>query len=292
MPSLTGDTRKNRKKCAWRGLRRPPCCGAVDTQALNQLEWGTVITFLTTLPQPRRTDKEKASKIGESRASDHYSHNTDVDETVLGALVAQYMLTDSAPEVILITEQVNADGLSVKVEEQKVAGLKTVPAEQHPAMLQAIAKEFNDLIAIGTFADIEIPDHRKSILSRIVLKVKHRADGAFNKYKARLVARGFLQKLGVGFCGTFSPMATLAPIRMRLAIAVNQGLGTIHADIPRAFLKALLDTDIWLQLPPGIAFQGKNGKALKVCTLIRSLCGLRVCLATLLPIPRPVKSKV
>ena len=31
MPSPTGDTRKNRKKCAWRGLRRPRCCGAVDT---------------------------------------------------------------------------------------------------------------------------------------------------------------------------------------------------------------------------------------------------------------------
>ena len=159
---------------------------------LTQLEWDTVTTCLTALSQSRRTGKKKSSKVGESRASDHYDHNTDVDETVLDALVTQYMLTDSATEATLITEQVNADGLSVKVEEQKVADLKTVPVEQHPAMLQAIAKEFNDLTAIGTFADIEIPNHRKSISSRIVLKVKHRADGAFDKYKARLVARGFL----------------------------------------------------------------------------------------------------
>ena len=93
--------------------------------------------------------------------------NTDVDETVLGALVTQYILTDSALEVTLIMEQVNADGLSVKVEEQKVIDLKTAPVEQHPAMLQAIAKEFNDLIAIGTFSDIEIPNNRKSISSRV-----------------------------------------------------------------------------------------------------------------------------
>ena len=52
-------------------------------------------------------------------------------------------------------------------------------------MLQAIAKEFNGLIAKGTFAGIKIPNNRKSISSRIVLKVKHRADGAFDKYKAR-----------------------------------------------------------------------------------------------------------
>ena len=70
-------------------------------------------------------------------------------------------------------------------------------------------------------------------------------------------------------------MATLTSIRMLLAIAVNQGLDIIHADIPQAFLKALLDTDIWLQLPHGISFQGKNGKVLKVVKLIRSLYGLR-----------------
>ena len=108
-----------------------------------------------------------------------------------------------------------------------------------------------------------------------VLKVKHRADGAFDKYNTRLVARGFLQKLGVDFFSTFSPMATLASIRMLLAIAFNKGLDIIHADIPQTFLKALLDTDIWLQLPPGISFQDKNGKALKVVNFIRSLYGLR-----------------
>ena len=70
-------------------------------------------------------------------------------------------------------------------------------------------------------------------------------------------------------------MATLTSIRMLLVIAVNQSLDIIHADIPQAFLKALLDTDIWLQLPPGISFQGKNGKVLKVVKRIRSLYGAR-----------------
>ena len=57
---------------------------------------------------------------------------------------------------------------------------------------------------------------------------------------------------------------------MLLAIAVNQGLDIIHADIPRAFLKALLDTDIWLQLSPGISFQSQNGKVLKVAKLMEA----------------------
>ena len=245
---------------------------------MTQPEWDMVTTYLSTLDKPRkcnpRTDKHK-SKIGVSRASDSYGHNTDVDETVLDCLVTQYMMCDHSPEVILITEQTNSDGLVVNIEEQKLADLKSVPVEQHQSMLQAIAKEFNDLIAIGTFAGVEVPNNRKAISSRIVLKVKHRADGAFDKYKARLVARGFLQKLGVDFFSTFSPMATLTSIRMLLAIAVHNNLDIIHADIPQAFLKARLDTDIWLQLPPGITFKDKEGKVLKCVKLIRSLYGLR-----------------
>ena len=151
---------------------------------MTQNEWDMVTTYLSTIDKPRkhnrnRTNKHK-SKIGESRASDSYGHNTDVDETVLDALITQYMVSDHSPEVILITEQTNSDGLVVKIEEQKVADLKTVPVEQHQSMLQAIAKEFNDLIAIGTFASIEVPNNRKAISSRIVLKVKHRADCAFD----------------------------------------------------------------------------------------------------------------
>ena len=40
MPSLTGDTRKNRKKCAWRGLRCPRCCGAVETPGIAVVDLG------------------------------------------------------------------------------------------------------------------------------------------------------------------------------------------------------------------------------------------------------------
>ena len=65
---------------------------------------------------------------------------------MLDALVTQYMVSDHSPEVILITEQTNSDGLVLHIEEHKVADLKTVPVEQHQPLLQTIAKECNDLI--------------------------------------------------------------------------------------------------------------------------------------------------
>ena len=109
--------------------------------------------------------------------------------------------------------------------------------------------------------------NRKAVNSRIVFKVKHRANGSFKKFKARLVAKGFMQRLGFGFFSTFSPMATLTTVRTVFAIAVRLGLPIYHADIPQAFVNALLIEDVWLRLPPG--------KQHKIVKLLRALYGLR-----------------
>ena len=98
-------------------------------------------------------------------------------------------------------------------------------------MLTAIAKELNDLINIGCFEFVEIPSDRKAIASRIVLKVKYRADGTYDKHKARLVAKGFMERLGSDFFSTYSPMASLTTSRALMAIAVHYGLPIFHSDI-------------------------------------------------------------
>ena len=156
-------------------------------------------------------------------------------------------------------------------------------------MFQAIAKEFNDLIAIGTFTGIEVPHNRKAVSSRIVLKVKHRADGAFDKYKTRLVARGFLHKLGVDFFSTFSPMATLTSIRILLAIAVHNGLDiSCTPKFLRRSSKQDLIRTFGSNFLPGLHSRTKMAKYLNVlsssvvftvcvtapATLTRSWCGL------------------
>ena len=58
-----------------------------------------------------------------------------------------------------------------------------------------------------------LPRGHRPLDSRIVLKVKYRANGAFDKLKARLVASGFLAKIGIDFFSTFSPMASMRAVR-------------------------------------------------------------------------------
>ena len=90
------------------------------------------------------------------------------------------------------------------------------------------------------------------------------------------MAKGFMQKLGLDFFSTFSPMATLTTVRVLLAIAVYLSLDIIHADIPQAFCQSIQDTDIWMYLPPGIGIRNRlTGFVSKIVKLIRSLYGLR-----------------
>ena len=74
--------------------------------------------------------------------------------------------------------------------------LKKIEPSQRPEMLNAIVKEIQGLLDLQTFSRNHFPEvgHRP-LDSRIVLKVKYRANGAFDKFKARLVARGFLARI-------------------------------------------------------------------------------------------------
>ena len=69
--------------------------------------------------------------------------------------------------------------------------------------IKAIDKEINSYYSNNTFEIVEIPKDRKLISSKWVFKKKYLPTGLIDKYKARLVARGFTQKYGIDYEETF-----------------------------------------------------------------------------------------
>ena len=70
----------------------------------------------------------------------------------------------------------------------------------------------------------------------MVFKVKPNPDGTIERFKCRLCARGFLQKYGVDYSATFSPVAQPASIKLLLAIAAQKRMHLKQADISTVFL--------------------------------------------------------
>ena len=56
--------------------------------------------------------------------------------------------------------------------------------------------------------------------SRWIFKIKRTPEGLVDKYKARLVAQGFSQILGVPYGGVFASTARFAAVRTVFALAV------------------------------------------------------------------------
>ena len=110
--------------------------------------------------------------------------------------------------------------------------------------------------------------------SKWVLKIKKNAAGEFDKYKARLVARGFTQIYGVDYYKTYSPVVRLSSFRLLMAIAARNGWILDNFDFDQAFLNSKLGEDevIYMEQPPG---HETNDREHWVWRLLRSLYGLK-----------------
>lgn len=138
-----------------------------------------------------------------------------------------------------------------------------------PEWKKAIDSEYNSLLKSNTWTVCELPKGRTAISNKWVFKLKRKADGSIDKYKARLVARGFSQKAGFDYNETYAPVAKLVTLKILLSIANHDDMHIHQMDVKSAFLNGELSETIYMQLPDGF------GQQSKVCKLNKALYGLK-----------------
>ena len=132
--------------------------------------------------------------------------------------------------------------------------------------------EYQSLMENKTWKLVKLPTGRKPVVCKWIFKTKCTSDGKVERYKARLMAKGYTQKPGEGYDETYSPVVRYSSIRALLAFAVQNGMIVHQMDVVTAFLNGTLDEKRYIEQPPRYI---KKGEEHLVCKLKRSLYGLK-----------------
>lgn len=133
--------------------------------------------------------------------------------------------------------------------------------------------ELDALQQNGTWTLVPLHAGKTTIGCKWVYRVKFLTDGAVERYKERLVAKGFTQQACIDYLDTFSPVAKLVSVKFMLAVSAVKGYNLNHLDINNAFLYGSSGEDIYMDLPKGLVLEGEQKDL--VWKLNKSLYGLK-----------------
>jgi hypothetical protein len=145
-------------------------------------------------------------------------------------------------------------------------------ALKDPKWKNAMEEEMSMIQKNKTWELVDKPEDRHIIGVKWVFRTKLNADCSINKYKARLVVKGYAQIFGVDYSDTFAPVSRMDTIRLVLAIAAQKGWKVFQLDVKSAFLNGDLQEEIYVEQPEGFVVQGGEDK---VYLLKKALYGLK-----------------
>jgi hypothetical protein len=96
-------------------------------------------------------------------------------------------------------------------------------AGQDEAWRSAMRDEIASIKENRTWELTKLPSRHHAIGLRWVFKQKKDESGAVIKYKAWLVAKGYVQQAGVDFEEVFAPVARMESMRLIMALAADEG---------------------------------------------------------------------
>nr|KYP55961.1 Retrovirus-related Pol polyprotein from transposon TNT 1-94 [Cajanus cajan] len=133
-------------------------------------------------------------------------------------------------------------------------------------------EEFGAIERNKTWELTNLPEGARPIGVKWVYKKKMNVEGEVERYKARLVVKGYRQKKGIDYDEVFSPVTRMESIRLLISLAAQKQWPILQMDVKSAFLNGVLKEEVYVEQPLGYM---KRGDEKKVLRLRKSLYGLK-----------------
>nr|GEV59892.1 hypothetical protein [Tanacetum cinerariifolium] len=140
-----------------------------------------------------------------------------------------------------------------------------------PDWVEAIQAKMQQFRNQKVWVLVTLPEGKRAIGTKWILKNKKDARGIVCRNKARLVAQGHKQEEGIDYTDVFAPVARLEAIRLFFAFASFIGFKVYQMDVKSAFLYVKIVEEVYVIQPRGFEDPDHPKKVYKV---VKALYGL------------------
>jgi hypothetical protein len=120
-------------------------------------------------------------------------------------------------------------------------------AEKDKMWQAAMMEEMVSIEMNQTWQLTQLPPGHHAIGLKWVFKLKKDSNGDVVKWKARVVAKGYVQRQGVDFDEVFAPVARMESVCVMIALAAHHGWPVHHMDVKEAFLNGELLEEVYVE---------------------------------------------
>ena len=135
---------------------------------------------------------------------------------------------------------------------------------------KAMEAEMENLKSKNTWELVKPPPDANIMDSMWIYDIKWDGEGNRIKDKARLVRKGYTQRLGIDYNETWAAVTHLESVRMTAAVAAEHNLKLWRIDFVGAYLNSETKEDIYMKQPEGFVEPGYDDYAAKLLHTIYS----------------------
>nr|GEX87886.1 zinc finger, CCHC-type [Tanacetum cinerariifolium] len=125
---------------------------------------------------------------------------------------------------------------------------------------EAINDEMDSIMGNNTWVLVDLPLGYKLLGCKWIFKRKLKVNGTVEKFKARLVIRGFRQRLRIDYFDTYALVPCIGTIRLLIAMTSIHNLIIHQMDVKTIFLNGELDEEIYMNQHQGFIMFGNENK--------------------------------